>query len=459
MPRTQSEEARLLATEPEGWEYLLFGAVLLRKRDELDPRWREHLARYRAPSEPLGEHEALEQMSSVFSEVTAIVDNIGRHFSLDAQERAFGKPGEPGDPQRIIELAESVIADYRELLDWSARLRLAGLPARFRQVFDLASDYTDSPLRQFHDFVDHVVHDLDDLPAAIREGRPFKVVANLTLSVEDGLQERLSRELDRVSAKWSTEMKQETKRLERETSRIEGQASRLHESSGENQPRERRGLKRMFEAHHAKTAAKEYEKALAEWTAERDGAAERLALANYQGEQSTDILLKPGEAVFATISVASLVEDRSGPGQWQGRSSGVSFPIGSVGGRSIRYRIGASRGHFVQGQPTPTAIDTGTLFVTDRRIVFQGLKQTRECLFDKLVGFRHTPDGSTVFSVSNRQKATTIHYGPALSDWFDFRLDLALAHHRGELPAFVAQLESDLAEANADKPGPTGRAP
>lgn len=92
--------------------------------------------------------------------------------------------------------------------------------------------------------------------------------------------------------------------------------------------------------------------------------------------------------------------------------------------------------------------------MTNTRVVFQGLKQTRECLFDKLVGFRHTRDGSTVFSVSNRQKATTVHYGPNLADWFDFRLDLALAIHRGELSALVTQLESDLAAIDAGKPTP-----
>jgi hypothetical protein len=209
----------------------------------------------------------------------------------------------------------------------------------------------------------------------------------------------------------------------------------------------------MFERYRAKRAAKRYQQELTLWQSRHNATAELLALAQtYQGEPSGEILLKPGEAVFAAVQGAALIEDRRGPGQWQGRSTGVSVPIGSIGGRSIRYHVGGTRGHYVQGAPVPTAIDIGTVFVTNQRVVFQGAKQTRECRFDKLIGFQHTQDGSTMFSVSNRQKPTTVHYGPQLSGWFDFRLDLALAHYRSQVPALVAQLQEDLATVDAAKP-------
>ena len=44
---------------PAGWEYLLFGAVLFRKKNELEARWREHQSRTRRPAErTLSEAEA-----------------------------------------------------------------------------------------------------------------------------------------------------------------------------------------------------------------------------------------------------------------------------------------------------------------------------------------------------------------------------------------------------------------
>ena len=213
----------------------------------------------------------------------------------------------------------------------------------------------------------------------------------------------------------------------------------------------------MFERHRAKKAAADYDEVLARWQHERDGEASAVSFAQtYAGETTSELMLHAGEAVFATITDAALVELRRGPGQWQGRSSGVSVPIGSLGGRSIRYRVGASKGHYVQGSPHPTAIDTGTAFITDQRVVFQGHSQTRECLFAKLLGCQPSEDGSTTFSVSNCQKPTTIHYGPQLNGWVHLRLEVALAHYRNQVPALVERLQHELATIDAAKPTPPG---
>jgi hypothetical protein len=100
-------------------------------------------------------------------------------------------------------------------------------------------------------------------------------------------------------------------------------------------------------------------------------------------------MLTAGEAVFYKVTGCSLVEDRAGKGHYEGRSQGVSIPVGSIGGRSVRYRAGASKGHYVQGKPVSTAVDTGTVYITSRRVIFAGSRQTRECAFTKLVGFHH----------------------------------------------------------------------
>ena len=191
-------------------------------------------------------------------------------------------------------------------------------------------------------------------------------------------------------------------------------------------------------------------KALAQWQAQRDGYADFLQTAQtFNGTGSTDLMLAPGEAVFYKVIGTSLIEERRTGGHYQGRSSGVSIPVGL----GVRYRTGGTRGHYVQGTPTPTAIDTGTVYITNKRVIFQGARQTRECAFAKLIGFQHSvSEGSTTFSVSNRQKPTTIHYGPSMSGAFDFRLDLALAHFRGTVGEVVARLQADLARIDASRP-------
>jgi hypothetical protein len=86
-------------------------------------------------------------------------------------------------------------------------------------------------------------------------------------------------------------------------------------------------------------------------------------------------------------------------------------------------------------------------------LIFQGGKQTRECDFAKLIGFVHDDnEGSTTFSVSNRQKPTTIHYGSSVAGWFDFRVDLALAHYRGTVDTLIAELQQGLDEIDKHRP-------
>jgi hypothetical protein len=218
----------------------------------------------------------------------------------------------------------------------------------------------------------------------------------------------------------------------------------------------------MFEKHKAKKAAEEYQKALAQWQKVRDDYANRVEIAQgYNGAPTDEIMLQAGEALFYKVSNCSLVEERRGQGHYQGRSTGVSIPIGSLGGRSVRYRVGATRGHFVQGTPTPTAIDNGTVFITDQRVVFVGNNQTRECLFAKTIGVAHDDSlGETTISVSNRQKPTVIHYGPAIAGDVDFRIELAVAHFKGTVPQLVNQMQAQLAQIEAERPiDPAGAAP
>ena len=211
----------------------------------------------------------------------------------------------------------------------------------------------------------------------------------------------------------------------------------------------------MFERRRERKAAAQYQDALARWQRERDGQAAAVALVQtFAGEPTSELLLHRGEALVAKLTNVGLIEERKGPGYWQGRSSGLSVPIGTLGGHAVRYHLGASKGHYVQGTPHPSAIDTGTVFITNQRLVFEGHAQTRECAFAKLLGYQHGADGSTTLSVSNRQRPVTIFYGTAVSGWVQLRLDLALAHFRGEVPALAQRLQEGLTALDAKQPQP-----
>ena len=99
------------------------------------------------------------------------------------------------------------------------------------------------------------------------------------------------------------------------------------------------------------------------------------------------IMGKPGELAYAVLQGASLIEPRRLPGEWHGRNQGVSIPVY----KGVRYRVGGTKGTFQQGAEVPTPIDTGTVLISDQRVVFAGDKASREWLYPKLIGFRHDP--------------------------------------------------------------------
>lgn len=490
VPRTTAERDALLRERPDGWELLLFGALLLEKEHELEPRWEavgthEFLAAGQEPSEtndPVvaaqrvqAAHKASEWLTAHLGRVTEIVSQIDRTMTAERSEQAFGKLGEPGDPYEIGRFAADVIKPYRELLDWVDELDAEQPPASVEGVYRAARQFALQPLQQFRAYIADLVRNFDDLPAALREGRPVGGTYTLTLQLDNGALERFNQEMQQSLSEVRHEADEIARRAEvaqREADDPTKQAGLATKSSSELATRPvapvaaesdaasagGRGLLAKWRSSRARRdadrAQREFDSELASWQAQRDAVAEQLDLAeHYAGEtHSNQLVLQRGEALFAFVTGASLVEDRSSGGHWEGRSSGVSVPIGSIGGRSIRYRTGGTRGHYVQGVPVPTAIDVGTFFITDKRAIFQGQKQTRECRYDKLVGVQHDPSGSTILNVSNRQKATLISYGPNLTGWVAFRLGLALAHYQDTVPTVVDQLRQELAELDRGRP-------
>jgi hypothetical protein len=215
----------------------------------------------------------------------------------------------------------------------------------------------------------------------------------------------------------------------------------------------------VFEQLKTRRAQARYERRLRAWQAERDDCAELLVLAEeFTGEHTHEILLGRGEALFFQMSGVSLIEDRVVGGHYEGGYSGLSVPIGGIGGRALRYNLGASRGHYVRDPPAPTVIDTGEVFITNRRVIFQGSSQTRECRFGQLIRAQHSGDGSTTLSVSNGYRPTRIHYGPELAPAVTFYLDLALAHHHGTVDSLVEDLRTRLEEIDGERPLEPGNA-
>ena len=148
---------------------------------------------------------------------------------------------------------------------------------------------------------------------------------------------------------------------------------------------------------------------------------------------------KHGELVINDFTPVRLFEPRSSGGHYVGHSSGVSVPVGG----GVRLRYGQSRGLYVRNPEEPTVIDTGSVAITDQRMVFLGSNRTVEWSWAKLVGLSHdTVHGSTSVQVTNRQKVSGVVYGAGAGDHFRTCLEVALACFDGKREAAIAQLRS-----------------
>ena len=208
----------------------------------------------------------------------------------------------------------------------------------------------------------------------------------------------------------------------------------------------------MFEGHREKKA----EQAAA---AEHEAAAAHLAelrslIGAVDGSQpltSDGLILKSGELVLGEVRGAGLIAERRGPGHYSGASQGISIPVGHVGGRSVRYRVGATRGHYVPGDPVPTCVDHGIVTITSQRLVFRGAAKTTEIVLGHLVGVSHDR-GTVTLNVSGRESAIIFSLGAHLDDWFATRMSLALALHEGGAASALAQLHEQLEEMEHASP-------
>ena len=182
--------------------------------------------------------------------------------------------------------------------------------------------------------------------------------------------------------------------------------------------------------------------------------------------------LRAGEHSLFVLETAQLIEPRKERGTYVGGSPGYTIPgerphhVGAYSGfsfriaKGVRFNVGGSRGSLVGGTPSirvpavrpdyvpgeevPTAIDSGTVTITDQRVVFQGDKQAREWPFGKLLGFESRGEW-TSFQSSGRQKVSGVGYGPENCRQWEFMLGLAFARFDGSLPTFVAGLRGELA--------------
>jgi hypothetical protein len=157
---------------------------------------------------------------------------------------------------------------------------------------------------------------------------------------------------------------------------------------------------------------------------------------------------KAGEIVLWTAQGQFHEAGRSA-GQFSATSQGLSIPV--VAG--IRYRVGATRGTYVSGDPIQKYGEVGDVILTTNRVLFNGMFNTKEWLFSKWNGAAASDDETDyIFHVSNRQKTSGVLFGARDGREFNRFLSCALIAAEYGIDRVIKEIDKNLKELGEDKP-------
>ena len=201
-----------------------------------------------------------------------------------------------------------------------------------------------------------------------------------------------------------------------------------------------------------KKAMQAYEVALNDWQSDMDTfkkvteVFERAA----KGEDSADneTVQKVGEVVLWR-GQGQFHEASRGAGQYVGSSQGISIPV--VAG--IRYRVGATRGTYVSGDPIQKYSEVGDVFLTTQRVLFNGMFNTKEWAFSKWNGASTSvEEDDFVFHVSNRQKTSGVLFSRKDGREFNRFLACAIMAAEDGIQHALKEIATNRKELEEDKP-------
>ena len=165
---------------------------------------------------------------------------------------------------------------------------------------------------------------------------------------------------------------------------------------------------------------------------------------------SNQTIQKAGEIVLWGAR-GQFHEAGRGAGQFVGASQGFSIPV--VAG--IRYRVGATRGTYVSGDPIQKYGEIGDVVLTTNRVLFNGMINTREWAFANWNGAAASDDETDyIFNVSNRQKTSGVLFSTRDGREFNRYLSCALIAAEYGIDRVITEVDKNMKELQEDKPMP-----
>lgn len=199
---TEARLQRIAAEQLPGWEYLLFAArldagetALAHAHDSVDMTGR-------AFETARNLRKAIERLQRDNQEAAALVDDIERIFDSDEMLETFGAPGEPGDEDRILALAEVLIMKRDRFRHWTNRAHATTASDDLAVLLAAHAALLDQPSRQLEEYIELWIELGEQLPqllsAAEQSSAPLEIEMALIITVDDHALERFMDEIARL---------------------------------------------------------------------------------------------------------------------------------------------------------------------------------------------------------------------------------------------------------------------
>lgn len=197
VPRTEHEMTILLGERPPGWEYLLFGAFLIRSIDEHEKRYQDHKLEFSLPKTFVSTDEVQEIALRELSRLSATTKTFERLLLGPAQHEAMGPAGEDGDPDLIEQLATRLGLVYLEMLTWSDSLRAYHTPTtEGTEILFALSKYASQPIDEVRAFTRRYRNFADGITKMLETNERVENSFNISFEIPENVGDEYQRALD-----------------------------------------------------------------------------------------------------------------------------------------------------------------------------------------------------------------------------------------------------------------------
>lgn len=197
VPRTAAAIQAMIEERPRAWEYLLFAGAMVTKVDALEPKYRDHMIGFASRTGEVVDHLSIfDYAQAALSDGQHIAANFNAVLDEGVQEAAFGKPGEAGDPDRVLHMADRLVSVYEDFMDWAARLRGCTVNNEHaRAAYNALAKSADYNVNSLRSFVRDFATDWDTMLDRLDAGEVIEMAITVTLDIDDEALEEYETEL------------------------------------------------------------------------------------------------------------------------------------------------------------------------------------------------------------------------------------------------------------------------